>query len=241
MPVGEPKLGVVITTAGGLVAGDRLDLAVRVAEDAAAHITSAAAEKVYRSTGATVRVRQHLRVAAGARLEFLPPETIVFDSARLRRTAIVELGSGAGFLGGGILVFGRRARGEAFTAGLLHEVWEVWRDGMLVWGDAFHLDGDVAATIADPAGLDGAAASAMLILAPPGRDPRGFIDAARERQQRSVSPGLRGGITVVSDLLVARWLGADALLVRRAYADLACHLRQAALGLPPRLPRLWQL
>ena len=53
--------------------------------------------------------------------------------------------AGAGFLGGGIIVFGRRARGERFTDGLLHEVWEVRRDGALVWGDALHVDGDVAA------------------------------------------------------------------------------------------------
>ena len=33
----------------------------------------------------------------------------------------------------------------------------------------------------------------------------------------------------------------DALILRRAYADLACHLRQAAMGLPPRLPRLWHV
>jgi len=29
--------------------------------------------------------------------------------------------------------------------------------------------------------------------------------------------------------------------LRRAYADLACHLRQVAMGLPPLLPRLWHV
>jgi urease accessory protein len=46
-------------------------------------------------------------------------------------------------------------------------------------------------------------------------------------------------MTAVNGVVVARWLAHDPLLLRRAYADLACHLRAAAMGLPPRLPRLW--
>ena len=33
----------------------------------------------------------------------------------------------------------------------------------------------------------------------------------------------------------------DAAVLRRAYADLACHFRSAALGLPPRLPQVWHV
>jgi urease accessory protein len=79
-----------------------------------------------------------------------------------------------------------------------------------------------------------------LILAPRDRDPHGFVDAAREVQQRSAAEGLRAGVTAVNGLLVARWLG-DPVKLRRAYADLACHLRAEAMGLPPRLPRLWHV
>jgi urease accessory protein len=242
---GDIVLAALATTSGGLVAGDHLAISVRLETDATAQITASAAEKLYRSTGATTEITQNLAVDAGAWLEFLPPETILFDGARLRRDTIVELGAGAGFLGGGILVFGRRARGEAYTRGLLHEGWEVRRDGRLIWGDALHLDdrdgGNVAAMIADPACFDGAAACATLLLAPPGGDPLAFVEAARVVQERSVADGLRAGVTAVGGLLVARWLAADALPLRRAYADLACHLRAAAMGLPPRLPRLWHV
>ncbi|HYU12947.1 MAG TPA: urease accessory protein UreD, partial [Stellaceae bacterium] len=157
------------------------------------------------------------------------------------RETVIELGPRAGFLGGGILVFGRYAHGERLTHGLLHELWEVRRDGVLVWGDVLHLDGDIAAILADPACFAGAAACATLILASPGGDPRDFVDAARAVQARSAAPGLQAGVTTVGSLLVARWLGQDALLLRRAFADLACHLREAAMGLPPRPPRLWHV
>ena len=236
---GDPPLAVLLTTSGGLVAGDRLDIAVRLAKGATAHVTASAAEKVYRSLGPTTEIRQSLSVAAGAALEFLPLETILFDGARLQRKTTIELGSGAAFFGGDIVVFGRRARGESFTNGFLREVWQVQRHGRLVWGDALHLEGDIAGIIDDPACFDGAAAFATMILAPAGRDPQGFLDYARKIQSASATDAVRSGVTAIGGLIVARWLAADAAALRHAYADLASHLRCQAMGLAPRLPRLW--
>ena len=238
---GEPPVAVVVTTSGGLVAGDRLSVTIDLAGGAAAHVTASAAEKIYRSTGATTDIAQSLSLDQGAWLEYLPPETILFDGARLRRRTGLDLAAGAGFLGGGIFVFGRRARGEAFTRGFIHERWEIHRDGRLVWGDALHLDGDIAALMADPACFAGAAACATLILVAATGDPRRFVDGARAVQQQSAIAGLRHGVTAVNGILVARWLADDPLPLRRAYADLACHLRAEAMGLPARLPRLWHV
>jgi urease accessory protein len=236
---GDPTLAVIVTTSGGLVAGDRLDIAVKVEPGAAAHVTASAAEKVYRSTGPTTTIIQSLTVEAGATLEFLPPETILFDSARLLRETVVELGQGGVFLGGDIVVFGRRARGERFTDGFLREVWEVRRGGELIWGDALHLEGDVARIVDDPACFASAAAFATMILSPGGQNPRMFLDCARAVQSAGATVGLRAGVTAIEDLVVARWLAADASLLRRAYAGLACHFRSTALGLAPQLPRIW--
>jgi urease accessory protein len=238
---GDAALAVLVTTSGGLVAGDRVALDVRAAPGSVAHVTASAAEKIYRSTGATTEINQAFSVEDDAWLEYLPPETILFDGARLSRHTVVATSSRAGFLGGGILVFGRHARGERLTHGLLHDRLEFRRDGRLVWGDALHLDGDIGAIISDPACFDGAAACATLVLAPPAGDPGKFIDGARAAQLRSASPGLRTGVTQVGGLLVARWLAADARLLRLAFADLACHLRAAAFALPARLPRLWHI
>jgi urease accessory protein len=237
----EPPLAVLLTTSGGLVAGDELVVSVGLAPGAAAHVTASAAEKVYRSLGPTTTIRQSLSVGAGAALEFLPLETILFDGARLYRKTAVELGPGAAFLGGDILVFGRRARGEGFTRGFLREVWEVRREGRLVWGDALHLEDDISGVIDDPACFDAAAGFATMILAPAGRDPRSLLDSAREVQSATAAGGLRAGVTAIAGLVIARWLAADAAALRRAYADLACHLRQVAMGLPPLLPRLWHV
>ena len=138
--------------------------------------------------------------------------------------------------------FGRLAAYSVMPAnGFLREVWQVRREGKLVWGDALHLEDDIAGIVDDPACFDGAAAFATMILSPPGLDPRSLRDGARAIQSTSAAGGLRAGVTVIADLVIARWLAADATLLRRAYADLACHFRCATLGLPPRLPRLWHV
>src|SRR5207244_1699891 len=128
-----------------------------------------------------------------------------------------------------------------FTNGFLREVWQVRQDGSLVWGDALHLEGDITEIIDHPACFDGAAAFATLILAPFGRDPRGFLDSARTVQSAAAADGLRAWVTAIAGLLVARWLAADAAALRRAYADLAAHLRCEAMGLAPSLTRLWHI
>jgi urease accessory protein len=238
---GDSPVAVIVTTSGGLVAGDRLHIRVELAPGAAAHVTASAAEKVYRSTGRVTTVTQTLSIRPGAALEFLPPETILFDGARLQRETIIDLARGSGFLGGDIVVFGRRARGERFASGFLREVWELHCEGDLVWGDALHLEDDIGRIIDDAACFEGAAAFATMILSPPAGDARSLLDGAREVQSACAATGLRAGATAVSGLVIARWLAADAALLRRAYADLACHFRSAALGLPDRLPRVWHV
>jgi urease accessory protein len=238
---GDPPVAVIVTTSGGLVAGDRLDIRVELAPGATAHVTASAAEKVYRSTGRTTTIRQTLSIGPGAALEFLPPETILFDGARLQRETVIDLAPGSAFLGGDIVVFGRRARGERFANGFLREVWELRRNGYLVWGDALHLDDDVGRIIDDPVCFDGAAAFATMIFSPPAGDVRSLLDGARVVQGVCATTGLRAGATTIAGVVIARWLAADAAVLRRAYADLACHFRSAALGLPPRLPRVWHV
>lgn len=238
---GDPPLAVVITTSGGLVAGDRLDISVRLAARATAGITTAAAEKVYRSTGPTTRVVQALSIGPDAALEFVPQETILFERARLERKIVLDLAPNAVFLGGEIVIFGRRACDERFVHGHFREVWELRRDGRVVWGDALHLEGDVGRIIDDPACFDGAAAFATMILATPRSDQRSILEPARAVLSSGATPGLRTGVTVVAGFVIARWLGADAAALRRSYVGLACYFRSAALGLPPSLPRVWHV
>lgn len=234
---GDPATAAITNTAGGCVGGDRITFHARVEAGAEALIAQQAAEKIYRSTGATTTVDVHLRAAPRATLEWLPQETILFDTARLRRRTTLDVVGDGRVMAGEILVFGRRAMAETFTAGLAREVWEVRRDGRLSWLDAMHLADDVAAVLAAPAGFDGAAATATALYV--GADAADKLETARACLPKTA--GVRTGATVVNGVLVMRWLGREAAALRQSFGQFWADFRASALGRPARLPRLWHI
>lgn len=227
-------LAVYTNTAGGLVGGDRAALEIAAGAGTAVTITAQAAEKVYRSLGPDTRIANHLIVKAGGWLEWLPQETIIFERARLRRTMRIDLAADARVLAGEMLVFGRIARGETVTAGLVRDGWEIRRDGKLLWTDALHLEGDIAATLAHPACFGGARAYATMIYV--GDDSAAMIEPLREH-----GLGADGAATCIGSVLIARWLAADPLALRRSFGRAWTFLRHQARGLPPVLPRIWHI
>ena len=236
--IGDVALGTLVTTSGGLVGGDRLDVAVSVGPEAWAMVTTQAAEKVYRSNGPEVVVSTDLKAGDGAWMEWLPQEAILFDGARLRRTTSLDIAGAGRAMAGELLVFGRTAHGERFTNGLARDAWEVRRDGRLIWADALHLDGDIAAVLDHPACFGGATAFGTILYAAPDADRH--LDAARTLLE-TVMPGIKAAATCFDGLLVIRWIGAPAHHLRRDYARFWSAFRSHAAALPARLPRLWDV
>src|SRR5271166_424300 len=104
----SPELeAVIVNTAGGVAGGDQFTLDVSVAPGARLLITTAAAEKIYRSLGPDAIIDVTLRVGAGGSLAWLPQETILFDRARLERAIDIELADDAQLIFVEALVFGR--------------------------------------------------------------------------------------------------------------------------------------
>jgi urease accessory protein len=226
---GEPPLGALVNTAGGLAGGDALRFDLRLGAGADAILCTPAAEKIYRSLGPATRIDVSVAVGAGATLEWLPQETILFDRARLERRIAVAIAPDARLLFAEMLVFGRQARGEVMRAGLLRDLWRLRRGDALLWADGLSLEQDLAARLQDRFGFAGAEAMASLVLAMPGS-----LEPLREalREAGAAASLVRPG------LLLARWLG-GATAVRGAVGAAICLLRSRALGRPARLPRLW--
>ncbi len=227
----------VITTSGGIVGGDDLRIAVTAGAGAQLRVYPQAAEKVYRSLGADSRVAVTLTAEAGAWLEWLPQETILFDGARLRRDTTVDLAPGGRVLAGEFLVFGRSASGESLSHGLIHDGWRVRHGGQLAWADALHAEGDLTAPLGSAACLGGVTAFASVIYA--------ADDApAQLGSLRSLLPAetedARFALTAVNGLIVGRFLG-EALAVRRNYGAFWAAARACLAGLPVELPRLWHM
>jgi urease accessory protein len=226
-----------ITTSGGVVGGDRLAVAVTAGAGARLRVYPQAAEKIYRSLGADSRIAVTLKAEAGAWLEWLPQETILFEGARLRRDTAVEVAPGARVLAGEFLVFGRRASGERLTHGLIHDAWRLTRGGRLAWGDALHAEGDLAAPLASAACLGGAGAYASLVYA---ADDAPAQLATLRTLLPAESDVARHALTAVNGVVVGRFVG-EARAVRGSYGAFWAAARAALAGLPAQLPRLWHL
>src|SRR5262249_40633264 len=157
---------VVVNTAGGIAGGDRLDIDITVGEGAHLTVTTAAAEKIYRSLDPAAAIHLDLRVGANGSLLWLPQETILFDRARLRRTIDLHRDEGATLVLAEALVFGRAAMGEAVEQGRLFDRWRVRRNGRLVFAEALRFDEAIGASLREPAVAGGRSAVATLLMCP---------------------------------------------------------------------------
>ena len=123
-----------------MTGGDRFDIDLDVGKGAALTVTTAAAEKIYRSLGPDTAIAVKLKVGDGGILAWLPQETILFDQVRLRRSIDVELDSSAELLLVEAIVFGRSAMGETVAQGHLTDRWRIRRGGALVHAETARLE-----------------------------------------------------------------------------------------------------
>lgn len=217
---------VIVNTAGGMTGGDRFDIDVKVGDGAALTVTTAAAEKVYRSLGPDTEIAIKLDVASGGTLKWLPQETIVFDSVRLRRTIDVDLGRDANLLLAEACVFGRSAMGEVVTDGSIFDRWRMRVGGTLVLAETLRLDEAIAQRLKQRAVAADSVAVASIIKIPGGDDDAIAVRAPQDRFAGEV------GVSTWNGLAMARLIAPDGAALRR---DLAAVL--TALGGAP-LPRL---
>lgn len=204
---------VIVNTGGGLLGGDRLEIACAAGPDADLMVTSQSAEKVYRAAGAASAVALNLNVASGARLHWLPMETILFSGARLRRSITVDMAADAEVLVAETTVFGRLAMGETLGDGLLEDCWQIRRAGRLVHADFSRLDGDLGALLARPAVANGATAIANLVLVSPRAE--AMIDPVRALMQ---AEGVCAGASAWNGRLALRLMASDPAPLRTTLA-----------------------
>jgi urease accessory protein len=157
---------VLINTAGGIAGGDRFDLDIAAGDQARLLVSSAAAEKVYRSLGPDAQIGIKLSAGTGASLAWLPKETILFDDARVNRTIEIDLAPDARLLFAEAVVFGRTGMGEAVEHGLFFDRWRVRRGGALVYAESVRLDGAIAEKMGEAAVAKGGAAIATVLIVP---------------------------------------------------------------------------
>ena len=156
----------IVNVGGGVAGGNSYRIALTLADKAEVEATTPAAEKIYRSDGASARIATELALAPQARLFWLPQETLLFDGARLERRLTIDMAGDASLLAVESLVFGRLAMGESRIEASLRNSWRVSRDGRLVFADETRL-ADAGATLDRRAVGAGARALATVLAAAP--------------------------------------------------------------------------
>lgn len=232
---------VVVHPPGGLVGGDVLDIEARVARGAHALLSTPGATRFYASDDAIASQRVRLRLEAGARLEWLPLETIAYPGCRADNRCTATLGEGAELFAWDVAALGLPSAQQPFDSGELLQRMEVtglWLEqSRIAAGDRRLLD--------SPLGLGGHRCLGTLVFASGSTFPRerreALLDAAR-RVLASAPSGVVAGVTGPNDRLIAVRAVAPAIEPLMALLQAVWSaLRPLAWGLPGQAPRIWRV
>jgi urease accessory protein len=220
---------VFLNTAGGMTGGDVFEIETSAERGSRLTVTTQAAERIYGAVGPVpARLKTCLDIAQGARLDWLPQETILFDQAALRRTLDVNLAADATFLMVEPLIFGRKTMGEAVRTGYFADDVRVRRDGALVFADAVRLSGDMHTTLQGAATTRGSIAFASVLYVAP--DAEVYVKPLQTMLPAS------GGVSLIREgVLFARIMAPDSYDLRHILCPVMSRLHGGAL------PKTWML
>jgi urease accessory protein len=228
---------VILHTAGGMVGGDRLSQTIHLQPNAHTLMTTAAAGKVYRSNGKLTQQIIAIQIEAGACLEWLPQETIIFNGAIYRQDLRIELAPEASWLGWEITRFGRSARGEKFLEGEWRSHTEIWQQGQPLWIDRQWLPAGEA-ILNSPHGLAGQPIVGSLVwLGKPVSQE--IVEQARCLWQVNQHQGEAGVTRTQSEGLLCRYRGSSTAEVRQWFTQVWQLIRLSCLHRPAIQPRVW--
>ncbi|MGE0348771.1 urease accessory protein UreD [Hydrogenophaga sp.] len=233
---------VIVHPPGGLVGGDLLDVRVRAGAGAHGLISTPGATRFYRTDGPVAAQQVELTLDAGARLEWLPLETIAYPGCLAQNTLRATLAEGAELIGWDVSALGLPTAGQAFDRGSLTQHLEI--PG--VWLERSRIDAADTRLLGSPLGLGGQRCLGTLWLA-------SGVALARERRERLLDT-VRACID--RNTLTSVQAGATCphpqVLVLRAVAPLVeplmalfqsawAVLRTEAWDLPNTAPRIWKV
>lgn len=228
---------VLLHTAGGIVGGDRLSYQIQAQPQAQVLLTTAAATKVYRSTGKPAHQQTQITIAPGSCVEWLPQETILFNGALYRQDLRVDLGTDALWLGWDVTRLGRSARGERLETGEWRSKTEVWQGDRLLWVDPQWVQGG-SAMLDSPHGLAGYPVIGSLAFLGQEVSPQ-VVEKARQLAG-GITQGDWGTTRLMAGLL-CRYRGQSTVEARRWLIQVWHLLRAEGMGRSGCLPRVWQL
>jgi urease accessory protein len=232
---------VLVHPPSGLVGGDTLDIHVQVGAGAHGLVTTPGATRFYRSEAGLATQQLHARVECGARLEWLPLETMAYPQCDAMNRAVFDLAPGAEMMAWDITALGLPAADLPFLQGTFHQHLEipgVWLErGTLSACDTRLMDG--------PLGLAGQRCLATLVFAAgnpiaPERSERALA-CARDLLEASTLHLTAGATSPHRQIIVLRVLSPVTEPAMHLLRAVWAAWRHAMWGLTATVPRLWHL
>jgi len=231
---------VLVHPPGGIVGGDTLAIAIEVDSGAHALVTTPGATRFYRSLGELATQSTVARVAANARLEWLPLETIAYSGCIAENGARFELAPGAETIGWDLTALGLPASDQPFGAGRFTQ--SIAFPGR--WIERGSVDGARPALLDSPLGWAGRSVFGTLwfaagdALAGPRR--QALLDLARERLAGHAATTIGGATAPEAGVVVVRVLATRVEPAMAALVAVWSAWRHQAWGMAAPPPRVWR-
>jgi len=231
---------VLVHPPGGIVGGDTLRLEATLARGSHALLTTPGATRFYRSAGEAGVQSVVARVADGARLEWLPQETLAYPGCIAENRLRFELDVGAEMIGWDVVALGLPAAGQRFERGCYRQHLEL--PG--VWLERATIDAGDTRLLDSPLGLAGHRVLATLWFAAGAplqaarRD--ALLDAARECSASDALQATSGASSAHDEAVVLRVLCARVEPAMQLLARVWAAWRHTAWDLQACAPRIWR-
>ncbi|WP_381426368.1 urease accessory protein UreD [Sporosarcina thermotolerans] len=213
----------VMESSGGMVAGDRNDISIKLLPGSKVRIIQQSALKVYRShTGETCVQSIDAELEEDARLEWMPEVIIPFADAKFKMETTIRLAKNATLLWGEIIAPGREMRGEVFDFSSLKSMLRIYVEDELIAFDSLHFIPENM-KLQDLGMLEDALYVGSIWLVSKKAD---CLDLRAIQEALNVGDGLRAGVTrLAGNAVHCRFLGVNQWRLqqemKRVYTELS--------------------
>ena len=235
---------VLVHPPGGIVGGDELEIDAHLEPGTHALLTTPGATRFYRSSGALATQRVRLQLAAGARLEWLPLETIAYSGCVAENGVQLALAPDAQAMGWDVLALGLPASGEAFASGSFVQHLELEGHAHAGWLERGRVDATDRRLLDSPLGWDGLRVLATMWFASgsPWKTPQrdALLEGARAACATSDPAARTGASAAHEQVVVLRVLGERVEPVMTLLMQVRAAWRTQVWGLADEWPRVWR-
>jgi urease accessory protein len=141
-----PKMAYIyiMSSSGGILQGDRLDMQFDVGPNAVSHITTQAATKVYGMEFGDASQKVAINLGAGSYLEFLPLQIIPYRDSKYYQDVKISIASDSVLVYSEVISSGRVASGERFVMDACRLKLRVFEHEKLVCTDVMNIEPKVS-------------------------------------------------------------------------------------------------